>query len=350
MTRALSKRCLVDLEEGEEHNVFSIHRTLQVALRLELDKDPVKRREIFNHALSIVSRSSPRASRPQIPHPIHCSEFQGCNPHCFTLCQAYLDSDPPLDPSFELADVLYNAGFHIWERGNPITRDGTLMLETSEKILDKIQFDPNGRLRADISCVKALLLDLMGLSKREESLELRRGIVQIRENILRQSKLGGSFNSDIEHLHCHALNDLGLSYLQMDNFLKAEELFDQCMSKYSELGTETIIPYEYARYYHNIGLVRMYQGRYDEAISMSEKSISIKERIESKESSRYWGFQYNIACIMLQAGQLDRALERHLEVLANRQRVCGATQEVTLQSLYTVGAMYQHLQQLPAAE
>lgn len=48
MTRSLNKRCLVDLGEGDERNVFSIHRSLQVALRLGLDRDPQKRREIFN--------------------------------------------------------------------------------------------------------------------------------------------------------------------------------------------------------------------------------------------------------------------------------------------------------------
>src|SRR6266487_157603 len=120
MTRSLNKRCLVDLEEQKDHNIFSIHRTLQVALRLELDRDLDKRRNIFNHALSIVSRATPEASRLQIPDPTYWSQFQRCNPHALTLCRAFIHSEPPLDPSFKLADLFYSCGFHIWERWNPI--------------------------------------------------------------------------------------------------------------------------------------------------------------------------------------------------------------------------------------
>lgn len=53
---------------------------------------------------------------------------------------------------------------------------------------------------------------------------------------------------------------------------------------------------------------------------------------------------------MLQAGYLDAALNRHLEVLTGRETVCGKTEEMTLQSLYAVGAMYYHLGRLDESE
>ena len=138
MTQLLNKRCLIDLDEGEGYSVFSIHRTLQVVLRLDLDWQPLKRKEIFNHALSIVSRASPKTSRLQIPDPTQWPQFQRSDPHALTLCRAITESDAPLDPSLELANLLYHAGFHVWERWNPITRDGTLLLETAENILNKL--------------------------------------------------------------------------------------------------------------------------------------------------------------------------------------------------------------------
>ncbi len=192
----------------------------------------------------------------------------------------------------------------------------------------------------------SLLLDLLGPTKRRESLKRRQEVRKIREHNLQHSTPEGGdgrSKSELEHLFYNSVNDLALSYLQNDNFTEAGELFDLCLAKYPEWGTEQTIPYEYAKYYHNMALVRMYQGRYNEAISMSEKGISIKERTDGKDNSRYWWFLYDLACIMSQAGQTELALKRHLEVLANRRRVCGAAQEVTLQSLYTVGATYFHL-------
>lgn len=348
MTRSLNKRCLVHLEAAGEYNVFSIHRSLQVALRLDLDRNTERRKAIFNHAISVIRNAAPRASPLQIPDPAQWPQFQRTNPHALALCQAFNNSEPPLDPSVGLADLLYNAGFHVWERWNPITRDGTLLLETAEKILDMLQYDPNSRIRADIACIMSLLFDLMGLSRRSESLRRRQGVYTTRGAILQQSS--PEEWSQNEHLYYNATNDLGLSYLQNDEFLKAGELFDSCFEKYKEWGTEISIPYEYAKYYHNMALVRMYQGRYGEAIAMSEKGIPIKKTTDGIDNSRYWWFNYDIASIMLQAGELDRALERHLEVLANRQRICGESQEVTLQSLYTVGAMYYHLNDRAKAE
>ncbi|KAI1845653.1 hypothetical protein JX266_008264 [Neoarthrinium moseri] len=345
MGRSLSRRCLVDIED----NVYSIHRSLQLALRMALDHNPLTREMIFRHALRIVARASPGTNPLQIPNPKNWRQFEQSNPHALTMCQAFLQSDPPIEPSLQLAETLYYAGFHTWERWNYVTRDGTALLETAEKILDRLEYDIDGKLRADISCILSLLLDAVGLSNRTEAFERLRRVREIRKIQLKRSqRLGLCDNS--EHLYYNSVNDFALSKLQHDDFHEAEKLFSECFDQYKRWGTEEEQPFEYAKYYHNMALVRMYQERYEEAIDLSKRGIEIKARHNGKDNSRYWWCQYDIACIMTQAGQLDAGLELHLEVLKNRQRICGALHGLTVQSIYSVGAMYHHLGQLEKAE
>lgn len=357
MPRSLCKRCLVDVvhENDTDRTIFSIHRSLQMALRLKLDRDPNSRSIAFNHALSIVSRAAPRPSALQTPNPQQWPAFQQSNPHALVLCNAFRESqktNTPLAPSLELAEVLYSVGFHVWATQNPITQDGILLLETAEDVLDLLGRHRNDRLRADILCMKSGLLELVGLETRAASLKGRQDVCRIRESILRAptASLDASMHLENEHLLFNALNDLALGYLQSDQFPRAEKIFDQCFAKYQEWGTIDTIPFEYGKYYHNMALVRMYQGRYDEAIALLNQGVSIKDKTDGQDSPRYWWYQYDVANIMVQSGQLRLALAKHLQILENRLRVCGALQEVTLQSFYTVGAILCHLKNFPEAE
>ena len=360
MTRSLNKRCLISRDStvtkvGGEQDMYIIHRSLQVALRLKLDKSPEERDSVFNHALALLERVSPIANRLQIPDPAFWPQFQMTNPHVLSLCAAFNTANPPMEGSLRLATLLYNAGFHVFETWNPNTRDGVSMLSTAEKILDMIGYD-EGRLRADISCMMSFLLDILGPSKWDESLARRREILDIRKRVMTTEPLGDgdegeviSVDPESEHLYYDAANDLGLSYLQCFEFEKAEELFVQCFNRYKQWGGVDDVPFEYGKYYHNISIVHAYQGDYDSAINTARKGSEIKLKTDGN-SSRYLWFQYDVACVMLQAGQLRNALDLHLEVLEGREKICGTRTEVTLQSLYTVGAMYYHLGDYAEAE
>ncbi|KAK1750427.1 hypothetical protein QBC47DRAFT_394042 [Echria macrotheca] len=360
MTRSLSRRCLISKDsavnsDGVEQNMYIIHRSLQVALRLKLDKSPEERSSIFNHALALLERVSPMADRLQIPAPSFWPQFQMTNPHVLSLCTAFNAAHPPIQGSLRMATLLYNAGFHVFETWNPMTRDGVTMLNTAEQILKAIGYD-GGRLRADISCVMSFLLDILGPSKWHESLARRQEILDMRKALMTTVTSGEKDESEeitvdpeSEHMYYNAANDLGLSYLQCFEFEKAEELFVQCFSRYKQWGGVDDVPFEYGKYYHNMSIVRAYQGDYDSAISMARMGSEIKFKTDGN-SSRYLWFQYDLACVMLQAGQLNNALGLHLEVLKGREAICGARAEVTLQSLYTVGAMYHHLGDYTRAE
>jgi hypothetical protein len=349
----LTKRCLVDFEEDENGARFSIHRSLQLALRRKLNDEPSLRTEAYGHALSIVRRASPYASKFQVPDSKQWPRFRRSNPHALSLCNAYIDADPPLAPSEALARVFYDAGFHHWETWTPILRHGTLMLDTAEKILDELAIDQDARLRADIACIWAFLVDY-DLSRRGESLQRRVKIRDTRAKILKRTMQDENATAqtkvDDEKMYYNAVNDLGLSHLQHDNFREAGVVFDECYIKYQKWGTVDTEPFEFGKYYHNMAFVRVYEGKFDDAVTLIDQGIALKLQTFGLDNSRYWWWQYDRACIDLQAGKLDAALQRHLEILDNRRRICGSSDDATLQSLYSVGAVHHHMNNFVDAE
>lgn len=359
--RSLHKRCLITLEttttkDGGEQHVYLIHRSLQLGLRAKLDENPEEREIVFTKAMSIMHRISPKPNHLQIPTERFWPQFQIASPHVLTLCKAFNTAHPPIAGSLSLVELLYGAGFHIWETWNPRTHDGAYMLETAEKVLGTID-NSGGRLEADISCMLSFFDELVGPSRWPASLARRQEILQMRKALIPpehlhetdgESDTKPGTDAESVHLYFNAANDLGLAYLQNNMFEEAAELFELCFKRYKKWGSPDQHPFEYGKYYHNLAFVRAFQGRHDEAIGLIEQGARIKLKSDG-ETARYVWYQYDVACLMVQGGRLDDALQLHSSVLERREKLCGSAAEVTLQSLYTVGAMHYHLSNLEEA-
>lgn len=133
--------------------------------------------------------------------------------------------------------------------------------------------------------------------------------------------------------------DYAISLLQYNRYTEAEPILDDCFKKYQEWGSPEKVPFEYAKYYHKMAFVRMYQGRYEEALELSE--LGVQHMGKTGNDSLTLRFQFDLACIHLQNGNLDTALALHEEVLEKRTVVCGKVNENTLQSYYAIGALHQ---------
>jgi hypothetical protein len=115
-----------------------------------------------------------------------------------------------------------------------------------------------------------------------------------------------------------------------------------------EWGTEDEFPLEYGKYFHSTGRVRLCQGQYREAIELIRKAAKLIEKPCGK-MWRYWAYQFTLACVLLQSGDLQGSLELHLDVFNARKATYGSYDSSTLLSEYAVGAMYHHLGNLKAA-
>jgi tetratricopeptide (TPR) repeat protein len=340
MRDELINRRLITVSYREEKLCLGIHRLLQQKVLSGLGES--KRQEVFHQALLLVRKRYPTASTQQIPDSSKWQDCKDYEPHVLSLYRTF-EKIKGIPPTIDLAKLMYDAGFHTWERqGNAY--DGLDLLKTSEKILDDINYDKNGRLRPDIYAMRGAFCDRIGISKRKEGLEHRQRALAIRKTIVEQRP----DDNESELLRNNAASDLGISLLQINDYEEAGKLFASCYIKYREWGSEEDLPFEYFKHYSNTGSVRMYQGRFNEALEMLWRAVALSEKKGGKDWM-YWKGVYLVACCLLQSGDLPAALDLHSKVLEARTKAYGRLAESSLHSCYAVGAMHDHMGSLQSA-
>ena len=340
MKRPLLKRRLIQAKDIEGEPCLYLHRSLQRSIRETAAKTSGKRQEVFEQAINIVRKIFPLSSPIQAPEPSSWREHQKLLPHVMSLQSAYVEAKGSIRGGREFASLLSDAGINQWARG--FTRDGLLLLETAEQVLDAISsedfrsFDDSESMRADINTIIALMHDNTGISKRADGLKRRTIALDIRKK--RTANLAQITRVE-ETLLYNAWLDYAISLLQYNRYQEAEPILSSCLEKYCEWATAEEIPFEYAKYDHKMAFVRMYQGRYDEAFKLGQ--LGVKHMDETGNESLMLRFMFDLACIHLQNGNVDQALEMHKEVLEKRIVTCGKVNENTLHSYYAVGALHE---------
>jgi tetratricopeptide (TPR) repeat protein len=252
--------------------------------------------------------------------------------------------------SLGLARLLYDAGFNSWERER--IPDGIQMLDLAENVLNGLGHNLKDSLRADIHAIQGMFTDSAGGSQRTIGLKRRQEAVNIRREVIRTVRREGRLSTRTQEILLqNSVNDYAYCLLQSNRYAEAEPLFEACFEKYQQWGTEKEIPFEYSKYFHNIGTVRMYQGRHEEAVTNLQRATDLTQKAMGKTQMTYKLLRdrYMYACVLLQAGKLQEAYEVHLEVLKDRESLCGEQNELTLESLYAVGAMCEYLGDLEGA-
>ncbi|KAK4697613.1 hypothetical protein P7C71_g481, partial [Lecanoromycetidae sp. Uapishka_2] len=251
-----------------------------------------------------------------------------------SLQSAFVEAKAAIQGSKKFAGLLSDAGINQWARG--FTRDGLLLLKTAEQVLDTIHFDGSHVMRADINTIIALMYDNTGISTRAEGLGRREVALEIRKTQVEDV----THVSDVEDtLLYNAWLDYAISLLQYNRYKEAEPILDNCLKKYQEWGLPEKVPFEYAKYYHKMAFVRMFQAQFEEALEMGQ--LGVQYMGKTGNDSLTLRFQFDLACIHLQTGNVDKALALHEEVLEKRIVVCGKVNENTLQSYYAIGALHE---------
>lgn len=351
MRRSLHKRSLISIGSRNDDNAFfTMHRSLQYAILLQLDEDASAREAIFLETLRTLRLFTPKPSPKQIPNLELVPQFEVVIAHIISFCKKFVNSIPPMKGSLEFAELLYAGGFFLWERQVPSTEASVLVLGTALKVLDDIDYPADGRLRADLLTILALCSDRLGPAKYTDGLAMRKQARQIRIAIKDKEMREDNLTDTTDRLLYNSINDQGVSELHLNRFHEAERLFEDCFRKYKTWGSESAIPFEYSKYYHNMGIVKMCQGLFPQAVEFEKRSVELSLQHEGKRTSRVAWFQYDYACTILQAGDTQGALDSHMQILKERETMSGKHSEATLQSYYTVGAMYHHLGNLEEAE
>ncbi|KAL9043636.1 MAG: hypothetical protein Q9214_003184, partial [Letrouitia sp. 1 TL-2023] len=342
--RSLVKRRLIQAKTVEGELCLSLHRSLQRSIRETAAKDATILQKVFDQALILVRKAFPASSPIQVPDPSSWRGHQRLLPHVMSLQSAFVEAKSAIRGSKKFAGLLSDAGVNQWARG--FTRDGLLLLTTAERVLDSVHTDISNLMRADIHSFIALMHDNTGISTRAESLHRREVAFGIRRK--QMESLAHQASQVEETLLYNSWLDFAISLLQYNRYHEVETILEKCLKKYREWGSPDEIPYEYAKYGHKMGLIRMYQGRYEEALELCQQGVQHMEK--TGNDSLMLRFKFDLACIHLQKGDIEQSLAVHKQVLSQRIPVCGKVNENTLQSYYAIGALEEIRGNFPEAE
>lgn len=343
MIRELSNRRLISVRRQDNQDILSIHRLLQWKILEDLEKDAQKREYVFEQVFYLVRKAFPETSPIQAPQPENWPQCIKIVPHISSLRIVVARAMPRITPTLELARLLADGGTYLWERGKII--EGLRLMRTAEAIYNK-QSNNDDLLHAKIHIIIALLVQHFGISHRAEVLERTQKASSIREEFKRRCREEEYTRSHAILLN-NALAEHGCALLQYNRYKEAEAMFDQCLAKYQEWGTEDEFPFEYAKYYHHISFCKMYEGKFDEAIANMEKSIQLTTQAIGDNVHLARG---DLACIVLQAGDIRRSLEIQQKLLPNRLDLYGKSGLLTMQTYYAIGALHSYLGNLEDAE
>ena len=345
MISELRRRNIISVKTENDEQSLSIHGLLQQKILKDLDRDAQKREQVFSQAFQLVRKRFPLPSPIQVPEPAKWPACKEYLPHLLHFESVITKILPSIRPSIEIARLLSDGGINLWERG--MTHEGLRLLKSAEAILDRLH-DDDTLLRANIHVIINLLIQDYGLSHIAESERRSRKALAIRTDHRERTKPEDYTRNDDILLH-NAQSDYGCVLLQYNRFKEAEPIFKQCLVKYSQWGSETDIPYEYYKYNHHSAFCALYRLEFSKAIELAEASLRLIQ-LATGQSSATSKTRFDLACIVFQSGDTQRAISLHKEVLESNLRQHGNFNFLTLQSYYAVGAMNAHIGNVGEAE
>ncbi|KAI8158984.1 hypothetical protein K4K49_004321 [Colletotrichum sp. SAR 10_70] len=347
MINKLKSRRLIAVKEGADGQIeYSIHRLLKDKIMFDMDDYSIA--DAFRKTFRLIRKKFPSADPQQVPNPTNWSTCQEYMPHIDTFHQVFTMEQGRILPisavsHLELAELFYDAGFHVWSRRGTLY-DGLNLLRTAISLLDRIEYDRDSKLRADINCMVGLLMLEMGCKDRIQGTDHLLEVRRIRAVIYQQHP--DHHDSDV--LRMNAISDYALCLMNYHRFNEAGEDMLKCYKRYQEWGTIDDNPFENSKHFGNYSIVLMFQGKMADAIDSVTRCLELTERFSGKNAQWYRRL-FLLASIHLQAGDLQKALALHLEILEARLKQDGKHDANFLLSLYAVGAMYHHLNNVDEA-
>ena len=336
MTRVLRRRQLIRRETSGEEPFLSIHRSLQWSIIVDLSKIHDHRWEVYHQAFVLLRRGMPMSSPIQVPEPEKWPQFERYTPQILNLRTHCLWPEPPVDLPVDFAHILSDMGTYMWHAG--LVPDGSEALETVEHILDERGVREIDPLRGDILGNLGILSGFAGVSQRKRGMERRLEALKIRKEVYDDIPKKKITQEDRTRLYI-AESDVAVGYIQEEEFEKVEEIMKRCLTQYETWDTEDNIPYEYAKYYYTMSLVRASQGSIRQALEFSRHGVRLVTKSAGEEHTVTQLWKFSLGNLLFHSGDLAESLRINEEVLSVRRRTCGEFNAFTLESYSTCGAL-----------
>ena len=347
MVEDLTRRRLITVKHHEGRDVLQIHRLLQHRLLQDMNTNQQENDQIFRLAFELVRKRLPIPSF-DTPEPGKWNLFKEYLPHVLSLQRVYSGGISIITPYVDLAQLFRDGGILLWQRF--IFLDACKLLNSAETILDKLDVK-EAQLRADIHIATTLLIQYFGISHRVESRDRSEKILQIRKEHKANTPPEEYTQDDVYRLN-HACADYANALLQFNDYKKAEPIYQACYATTLEWGTEEQNPFECAKLNHHMAFCRMYHRDFKEAIRLAERAIELMQIFAENNKQLLLRYKFDLACIILQSGDKERALAKHKEILMERMEMDlqGRASYFTLQSYYAVGAICSYVGKYDEAE
>ncbi|KAK1750149.1 hypothetical protein QBC47DRAFT_310415, partial [Echria macrotheca] len=336
------------------------HRAVQRILILKLSKDDYasQRQAAFARVVRVLRDFFPPPSKTQIAQADVRPRLLKVLPHLLTLLHAFEALSPAMKGDLALVELLCDvAGMDLFDQGS--LNEAYWINKIAERILDSL--DTSGRdlgapdtpdapiltgealkmasLRSDALTIAGLSTDFMGLTKRQEGLEMRQKCKEIRRLCFRSIPESEVTADDKIRLY-NSYGDLATSFQQLNDFKGVRENMEECLKNYKLWGDEKAIPYEYAKYYSMTSFALIYENDYTTAVDYAERAYKLIEEAYPGTSSAIL-HKSDYALILFQTGPEGRQ-EAHLimkDLLSRSEKDCGEDNLRTLELRMIFGIM-----------
>lgn len=345
---------MIKRAQSSEGTLLEIHRSLQLNLLLDMTKEPhpSKRQEIYEEVLSMLGSILPAASRLQQNEKDIWPSFNKYVPQVLSLYHNSQWPDPPIDLDFRFAKILSNIGTFLWHTGQ--IRECDSVMNTSIAIIQAQSKDFQNTLEcqtilSDIYLVTGIIADCIGVSRRQQSLDQRKLLLEMRERELKAIVPRSHVTVDDEIRWGNAKGDLACAYMQRGRYEDAKEIMTELLGWYQKWGSEDEYPYEYAKYYLYLGYILMTEGKPTEALEHARKGLELDIAHAGDIDSTVLITRYDVASLLFNAGKVQESLDMHEETLENRVKICGRNSQFTSESYEAVGILSHLLGKNPRA-
>jgi tetratricopeptide (TPR) repeat protein len=304
-----------------------------------MNKNSQESDEMFRLAFELVRQRLPRPSS-DTPEPAKWNVFKEYLPHVVSFQRVYSDGLSINTSFLGLSELFRDGGVLLWQRY--ISTDAMKLLNSAEAILDKLECEQD-HLRVDIHITTNLLIQYFGISHRAESRDRLQKILEFR------LKVPTTTLEDEIRLN-NARADYANALLQFNDYRNAEPIYQKCYKKCLDWGAEGDNPFDCAKLNHHMAYCFMYRRDFQGAIQLAERAVTLIGLFPGADKQLLLRYKFDLACIVLQSGDVERSLEMHRHILTARLDLQGRASYFTLQSYYAVGALCSYIGQLDEAE
>ena len=238
----LCERHLVERYQNGSVDVLKTHRALQRSILQRLDKDIIKRDDIFKEVVSIVRKSLPAADLVKRGDESQLLPFTKYSPQAICLHKNFTQSEPKIPGSLAFANILQDTAFYglhgLGQLSTPLS-----LLQTAESICTSLMDSNPGEARDMLVHV----LSSMGPVYQELSREGRATCLELVSRVIKLLEEGtegispDQWTEEQAFLFARAHHDYGWYLTQANRFEEAEIWFEKSIAYFRSVDNELLL-------------------------------------------------------------------------------------------------------------